>query len=200
MRGRSHLASGVAAGIATVAAAEHLGVHLTIWQDAAVVATVAVGSLLPDLDSPRSIASRVVPLVSPAASWAVRLLSAAVYRATRTRWDDQAEGTHRYLTHTAVFAGAVGVLAGIAAASTCGWWWLGVALALGCLVHLWGDWITVMGVPLLWPLKHRGKRWWRYRLPGTRIHSGHAFELRVMVPLFAVAGTGASWLALAGVR
>ena len=40
------------------------------------------------------------------------------------------------------------------------------AAALGCAVHIWGDWITREGVPLAAPwLKVRGKRWWNFRLP-----------------------------------
>lgn len=64
--------------------------------------------------------------------------------------------------------------AGVAAAAVAGaavvfgptsWWLVGVVAAVGALVHVLGDWLTRSGVPLAWPLKHRGKRWWMFRSP-----------------------------------
>lgn len=43
---------------------------------------------------------------------------------------------------------------------------VGAAAGLGCAVHVWGDWITRQGVPVLAPLvKVKGKRWWNFRPP-----------------------------------
>lgn len=44
-------------------------------------------------------------------------------------------------------------------------WLIGATVAAGSLVHVLGDWLTRSGVPLAWPLVHRGKRWWMFRSP-----------------------------------
>jgi membrane-bound metal-dependent hydrolase YbcI (DUF457 family) len=118
-------------------------------------------------------------------------LSRAVFRATATSYDQhttqhgEPAGGHRYLTHTIAFAAACGVVVSALAAAAGLWWWLGIPLAAGCLVHLAGDWITVAGVPALWPIRHRGKRWWRYRLPLTRLHAGGWVEQILIAPALA---------------
>lgn len=66
------------------------------------------------------------------------------------------------------------------------YWWLGFAAAGGMIVHMLGDMITKMGVPLLWPLKIRGKRWYDVTLPTfMRIKAGGSFENIVLFPLFS---------------
>jgi membrane-bound metal-dependent hydrolase YbcI (DUF457 family) len=42
-------------------------------------------------------------------------------------------------------------------------WWLGWAIGVGALVHNLGDRMTNTGVPLLWPIKIRGRRWYKFR-------------------------------------
>lgn len=42
-------------------------------------------------------------------------------------------------------------------------WWLGYAIGLGALVHSLGDRETNQGVPLAFPVKVRGQRWYRFR-------------------------------------
>lgn len=42
-------------------------------------------------------------------------------------------------------------------------WWLGWAIGGGALVHNLGDRQTNTGVPLLWPIKIRGRRWYKFR-------------------------------------
>ncbi|MBB4931356.1 membrane-bound metal-dependent hydrolase YbcI (DUF457 family) [Lipingzhangella halophila] len=42
---------------------------------------------------------------------------------------------------------------------------LGAVVAVGMGAHILGDWLTPQGVPLTWPLRRRGKRWWMYRSP-----------------------------------
>ncbi|WP_231640909.1 metal-dependent hydrolase [Nocardiopsis sp. NRRL B-16309] len=44
-------------------------------------------------------------------------------------------------------------------------WLVGLTVAVGSLTHILGDWLTRSGVPLAWPLTHRGKRWWMFRSP-----------------------------------
>jgi hypothetical protein len=68
--------------------------------------------------------------------------------------------------------------------------WLGIAVTLGYFVHIWGDFITKMGVPS-WPIKIAGKRWYGLALPTPlRIQAGGTFEYAVLVPLFSIATVG----------
>jgi membrane-bound metal-dependent hydrolase YbcI (DUF457 family) len=62
------------------------------------------------------------------------------------------------------------VLAAAVAAAAWWWpapsgWWLGWAIGAGVLVHSLGDWLTNTGVPLLFPIKFRGRRWYKFRAP-----------------------------------
>lgn len=43
--------------------------------------------------------------------------------------------------------------------------WLGVAITLGCVIHILGDALTVAGVPIFFPLPviNRGRFWWKTR-------------------------------------
>lgn len=64
--------------------------------------------------------------------------------------------------------------------------WLGAAVAIGYIVHCLGDMITKMGVPLVMPIKIKGKRWYDVTLPAfMRIKAGGAFEYAVLLPLFS---------------
>lgn len=66
--------------------------------------------------------------------------------------------------------------------------WLGYAVSFGWLMHLLGDAITRMGVPLFWPLKIRGKRWYNTGIPGIlRIKAGGTFEKVVLLPILSSA-------------
>lgn len=71
--------------------------------------------------------------------------------------------------------------------------WLGIAVGAGWFIHLWGDSITKMGIPLLWPIKIHGKRWYNMGSPQfLRFTAGSAIEEKLMVPLFGVMTLGAS--------
>lgn len=76
--------------------------------------------------------------------------------------------------------------------------WLGLAFGAGWLVHILGDMITKMGVPLFWPLKIKGHRWYDVAPPTfMRIEAGGTFENVFLVPLFYVMILGgAIWNAL----
>lgn len=63
--------------------------------------------------------------------------------------------------------------------------WVGAAVTFGWIAHLLGDMMTVSGVPILFPLKHRGKRWWNFRLP-LGIKAGGWIEMSILMPLFAI--------------
>jgi membrane-bound metal-dependent hydrolase YbcI (DUF457 family) len=132
-----------------------------------------------------------------------RIVSRAVYRATATDVDDRRgdAGTHRALTHTWPAAVAVAAvttlalwLAGLRWSWLAGWWWPGLPLGLGCLVHVLGDACTSSGVPLLWPFVSQGRRWRRVGAP-FRFRTGSGFERLVFVAT-AVAGLGVAWLLL----
>lgn len=64
------------------------------------------------------------------------------------------------------------------------YWWLGVAATFGCLIHILGDLFTTAGVPIWFPIPHKGKLWWTTRL--TKMKAGSWTEKMVFVPLFLV--------------
>jgi hypothetical protein len=81
----------------------------------------------------------------------------------------------------------------IPAASTqvAGYSWLGLAVFFGWMMHLAGDFITKMGVPLLFPLPWKGRLWWNFATPTfMRIKAGSGVETFVLFPLFTVATIG----------
>ncbi|SDR30227.1 LexA-binding, inner membrane-associated putative hydrolase [Thermostaphylospora chromogena] len=62
-----------------------------------------------------------------------------------------------------------------------GYAWLGLAVAIGCLVHVIGDCLTERGCPVLWPLKRR------WLLPyKIGIKTGRAFEQKVLAPILSI--------------
>lgn len=67
------------------------------------------------------------------------------------------------------------------------YWWLGIAATAGILIHILGDMITKMGIPMAWPIPIRGKRWYDVSLPSfMRITAGGWFEQAVLFPLFSI--------------
>jgi membrane-bound metal-dependent hydrolase YbcI (DUF457 family) len=68
-----------------------------------------------------------------------------------------------------------------------GWWWVWpLAVTLGSLVHVAGDWVTNSGVPLWWPLLRDGRRWSLVHAPVT-FSTGTPTEAELVTP-FLVAG------------
>lgn len=63
------------------------------------------------------------------------------------------------------------------------YWWIGAAVALGCLAHLAGDCLTPEGCPLLWPL---GTRYEVAVIP----HTGGPVERFVVTPMLVLAIIG----------
>lgn len=63
--------------------------------------------------------------------------------------------------------------------------WVGGAVTFGWIAHLLGDMMTVSGVPILFPLKIKGKRWWDIRLP-LGIKAGGFIETAVLIPIFSI--------------
>jgi membrane-bound metal-dependent hydrolase YbcI (DUF457 family) len=67
--------------------------------------------------------------------------------------------------------------------------WMGVAVALACVVHILGDALTRAGVPFLWPLPIRGQRWFRLGSPRLlRFAAGGDVERLLVFPVFALLG------------
>jgi membrane-bound metal-dependent hydrolase YbcI (DUF457 family) len=100
----------------------------------------------------------------------------------------------------------VGVMAGAACWWTltalgdpgAGWWWVGVPAGVGLLAHALGDGLTRAGVPLWWPLRIRGCRWYPAGLPRwLRFRTGGPAETLVSV-LLVVGGVAAGWVLVAG--
>lgn len=66
-------------------------------------------------------------------------------------------------------------------------WWLGLAVGGGSAVHCLGDAITRAGVPFLWPIPIRGRRWWEIQLPSLlAIRAGGRFEYGALFPVLTV--------------
>lgn len=77
--------------------------------------------------------------------------------------------------------------------------WLGLAVGVGAVMHCLGDAITKMGVPFLWPIPIRRKRWYDVTLPGPlRIRAGGTFEYVVLLPALMVVCVGAGLRVLPG--
>jgi membrane-bound metal-dependent hydrolase YbcI (DUF457 family) len=65
--------------------------------------------------------------------------------------------------------------------------WLGIAVGFGWFIHLMGDMITKMGVPLLWPIPWRGRMWWNFAPPSfMRITAGGAIENVIIFPALTI--------------
>jgi membrane-bound metal-dependent hydrolase YbcI (DUF457 family) len=59
------------------------------------------------------------------------------------------------------------------------WWWLGIAVGLGCLIHIFGDCLTPEGVPFFWPAR------WRGSIPLIP-HTGSFLEVGILTPLMTI--------------
>jgi membrane-bound metal-dependent hydrolase YbcI (DUF457 family) len=70
---------------------------------------------------------------------------------------------------------------------------VGVAVGLGCLVHLLGDMITHHGCPLLWPIPIRRRTWYVMTTPSIlSVRAGGGFEKVVLLPGLTLAACAAS--------
>lgn len=81
---------------------------------------------------------------------------------------------------------AGGGLAWVVVSQYPGWSWLvPVAVTVGCLAHVAGDWVTNSGVPILWPLVSDGKRWRLVHAPVT-FAAGDSVETLLVAPALLV--------------
>ncbi len=130
----------------------------SLWH---IVPMALASALLPDLDHPRSLLGRQLPWISGPLS---RLFG------------------HRGFTHSLLAVGmGVWGLAQVEAP----WLLSGAvkdALIVGYLSHLLGDWLTPMGIPLLWPWRRR------FRLPCLPLKSGGGYERAFCLLTLALAG------------
>lgn len=241
MLGRSHALSGAAVWLSGCAAATSVGV---VVPPVAVVAGAVVSAgaaLLPDLDHLEATAARSLGPVTGGVAWLVSRISDTVRDRTCGCCATATRSGHRTLTHTAVFAVALGAVAAVlgalagrtavavvagllAALGTVGltrgrwrrlaipaglaaagavtaapaagsWWWLGAAVTVGCVTHSLGDGLTLSGVPLLWPARIRGCRWFACRPPrGLRFRTGGVVERWAVTPALWVVLAGSVWL------
>jgi len=75
-----------------------------------------------------------------------------------------------------------------------GYPWLGFAVGFGALTHCFGDAITKAGVPILWPLPIRGRRWYELSTGPFAIRAGGVFEYGVLLPVLTMVALVASFL------
>ncbi|MET7461821.1 metal-dependent hydrolase [Nonomuraea sp. NPDC005501] len=75
-----------------------------------------------------------------------------------------------------------------------GYAWLGMAVALGCLIHVVGDCMTERGCPVLWPMSVKFVLPWK-----IGIKTGKKFEQKILAPVLSVAIIALLFLRLAPV-
>lgn len=151
MMGRTHALTGWCAGLAVAPA---VGVT-TLAQVLVFAATTAGFALLPDLDHPGARASKLLGPVTGALSWLLRKASAGLYQLTKGPRDERRTGTHRHLSHTVLFAAAMG--GATAAGTAAGGPWVVVGVVVfGLLLaqDALGDWLL--------PVAGGGVVWWVY--------------------------------------
>lgn len=143
MMGRTHALTGWCAGLA---AAPLIGVATGAPQ-LVFAATTAGFALLPDLDHPGATATRLLGWFTRVVSWLLRKVSARLYAATKGPRDERCAGTHRHLSHTVLFALALGGTTAVGAAVGGRWVVLGVVLfGLLLAAAVLGDWVLLAGV------------------------------------------------------
>ena len=131
--------------------------------EASALGAAALGSLLPDIDTPNS---RIGWVVWPLARWI------------------EGRFGHRTITHSVV---GVGLCAAVFAPALFfpNWRPLFIAILIGYAMHLLGDACTKSGVPLAWPRREQ------FVFPGNRdfrLRTGSGAEFVVLALLLAVGG------------
>lgn len=148
MMGRTHALTGWCAGLAIAPVA---GIT-TLAQVVVFAAATAGFALLPDLDHPGARASRLLGPVTGALSWLLRKASAGLYAVTKGPRDEDKTGAHRHLSHTVLFAVALGGATAMGTAAGGPWVVAGVVV-FGLLLaeDALGDWfLPVAGAAVVW--------------------------------------------------
>jgi membrane-bound metal-dependent hydrolase YbcI (DUF457 family) len=195
--GPTHRAIAAPFGIALAMGMGALGEPLPLCLAAGVV--VVASAKIPDGDHPR-----LKGKVSHPAAALIRGVARVGY-AIRTENDEHHHDLHRGPSHCAEFALLTGlVIAGLLSLvpflTGPPAWWLGAAVALGCLTHILGDVITPSGVPVCatysW-LRH-GEVWRRYSFGLLRTDSGAEHFVLVPFTWLISATVVAAWLGVLG--
>jgi membrane-bound metal-dependent hydrolase YbcI (DUF457 family) len=67
------------------------------------------------------------------------------------------------------------------------YWLLGLAMGVGCFIHILGDMITKMGSPLFFPIPIQKKRWREIGLPDSvALRAGGKAENKILLPVLTV--------------
>ncbi|WP_408612189.1 metal-dependent hydrolase [Glycomyces terrestris] len=67
------------------------------------------------------------------------------------------------------------------------YWILGLAMGIGCFIHILGDVITKMGCPMFFPLPIQKKRWREIGLPDSiALRAGGKAENKILLPALTV--------------
>lgn len=143
MMGRTHALTGWCAGLAI---SPLLGAD-TLVEAVVVSSTTAGYALLPDLDHPGARASRLLGPFTKGISWLLRRSSGALYQVTKGPRDERGKGTHRHLSHTVLFAAALGGLTALAT-QLGGGYAVAVVVLFGLLLaeDALGDWLLPIAV------------------------------------------------------
>lgn len=192
MMGRTHALTGALAGLLV---GRLLGLNPAGGQAPGVAATLAAGAalgpfaavtagyaLVPDLDHRSSSATRLLGPVTGLLSRGLRGASGWLYERTKGPADEP-NGEHRHLTHTLVFAAALG---GICAATTATWgaWAVIGWLAFGLLLA-----VDRLGLAALVAYGAGAAVWLPATLRGSGLPDGQA--------LLAALDASSGWLGLA---
>lgn len=149
MMGRTHALTGWCAGLAIAPTIGAASVH----QAVAFAATTAGFALLPDLDHPGARASKILGPVTRALSWLLRKASGSFYQLTKGPRDERVKGTHRHLSHTLLFAAAMGA-ATLFGTRAGGWYAVAAVVLFGVVLaaDALGDWLLLVagGVVAWW--------------------------------------------------
>jgi len=89
-----------------------------------------------------------------------------------------------------IVAGVVAFFTGINLPGDRGYPLLGLAVGVGCVVHLLGDMITKNGVPILWPIPVNRRMWRMVGIPNSMAvrvgGTGEVFVLRTLFTIIAL--------------
>lgn len=161
MMALTHIAVGGGTALLLTKAIDSVSASQIKW----CIAGGLIGSLLPDIDHPKSWLGRRIPFISVP-------LSAIV--------------GHRGVTHSMIaliVVQAAALVSAINWQSTSGGWLAPfmTGLGVGYASHLLADWLTNSGIPLLWPNPKR------FAAPVT-IQTGSPVEYLVALGLYALVG------------
>lgn len=130
---QTHLTIGIALGIGTVYLSQKVDLSI---QPLLLIGGSAVGSLLPDIDHPKSYLGNKIPI-----------LPTLLYNTVG----------HRSLTHSLLFSAIMGVIWGSIDIS------LGIGIFIGIISHILLDMLTPQGVSYLYPFKKKRIKWFKSR-------------------------------------